>query len=148
MKSNWIVVEAEVNAVVEALNETSKSLTSIKKQSLGVIARYGVKYIRQKIRESIINRKASTKELQKSYAFRVKKDGSEANIYPKGFSGSKIFPKAYVNNYGYSGPTKRTQNWNFAPKGFVQDTEKNIESHNFETELQKLVDKTLKKYWG
>ena len=148
MKSNWNVVEAEVNAVVEALNETSKSLTSIKKQSLGVIARYGVKYIRQKIRESIINRKASTKELQKSYAFRVKKDGSEANILPRGIAGAEIFPKSWVNNYGYSGATKRSKNWNFAPKGFVQDTEKNIESHNFETELQKLVDKTLKKYWG
>lgn len=148
MKGNWIVVEAEVDAVVEALSGTSKSLTSMKKQTLGVIARYGVKYIRQKIRESILNKSGSTKELQKSYAFRVKKDGSEANIYPKGFSGSKIFPKAYVNNYGYSGPTKRTQNWNFAPKGFVQDTEKNIETHNFETELQKLVDKTLAKYWG
>ena len=79
MKGNWIVVEAEVDEVVKALSETSKSLTGIKKQSVGIIARYGVKFIRRRIRETLLDKKKSTRELQKSYSFRVKKDGSEAN---------------------------------------------------------------------
>lgn len=148
MKGNWIVVEAEVDEVVKALSETSKSLMSIKKQSVGIIARYGVKFIRKRIRETLLNKKQSTRELQKSYSFRVKKDGSEANIYPKGVSGSRIFPKAYVNNYGYEGATKRSKNWSFAPKAFVQDTENLLEKREFDTELQKMIDKTLAKYWS
>lgn len=148
MKGNWIVVEAEVDEVVKALSETSKSFTSIKKQSVGIIARYGVKFIRKRIRETLLNKKQSTRELQKSYSFRVKKDGSEANIYPKGVSGSRIFPKAYVNNYGYEGATKRSKNWRFAPKAFVQDTENLLEKREFDTELQKMIDKTLAKYWS
>lgn len=148
MKGNWIVVEAEVDEVVKALSETSKSLAGIKKQSVGIIARYGVKFIRKRIRETLLNKKQSTRELQKSYSFRVKKDGSEANIYPKGVSGSRIFPKAYVNNYGYEGATKRSKNWSFAPKAFVQDTENLLEKREFDTELQKMIDKTLAKYWS
>ena len=145
---NWIVVEAEVSAVQKALEGTSKSITSIQKQALGIIARKGVKDIRQRIRESIIHKDRSTKELQKAYAFRVKKDGSEANIYPKGTSGSKIFPKAYINNYGYSGATSRAKEWNVAPKAFVQQTENFLDSTSFDAELSKMIDKTLSKYWG
>ena len=147
-KSNWIVVEAEVAEVQRALEGTSKSLTSIQKQALGIIARQGVKTIRQRIRQSIENKSRSTDELQKAYAFRVRKDGSEANIYPKGMAGSKIFPKAYVQNYGYSGATARAKNWSVKPKGFIEHTENFLDSNSFEEELNKMVGKVLSKYWG
>ena len=147
-ESKWIVVEAEVAEVQQALEQTSKSFTSIQRQALGIIARSGVKTIRQAIRQSIENRVRSTGELQKSYAYRVKKDGSEANIYPRGLSGAKIFPKAYVQNYGYSGPTARAANWSIKPKGFVEKTENLLESGNFEADLHKMVDGVLSRYWG
>lgn len=146
--SNWIVVEAEVGEVQKALAGTSKSFTSIQKQALGILARNAVKSIGQKIRAGIKDRERSTGELQKAYAFRVKKDGSEANVYPKGASGSKIFPKAYVQNYGYSGATKRAKDWNVAPKAFVEYTENLLESNAFDSQLDKMVDKVLQKQWG
>lgn len=147
-KSNWITVEAEIESVQKALEGTSKSLTSIQKQALGIIARQGVKTIRLKIRQSIEHRERSTGELQKSYAFRVKKDGSEANIYPKAAGGSKVFPKAFVQNYGYSGATARAKSWTIKPKGFVEAAEKSIEAGNSDSELEKMVSKVLSKYWG
>ena len=146
-KSQWIVVDAEIEEVQRALAETSKSFTSIQKQALGIIARQGVKTVRMNIRKTIKNRSRSTGELQKAYSFRVKKDGSEANIYPKGTAGSKVFPKAYVQNYGYSGSTARAKEWNIMPKGFIESTEKSLDSNNFKPELDKMVDKVLAKYW-
>lgn len=146
-KSQWIVVDAEIEEVQRALAETSKSFTSIQKQALGIIARQGVKTVRTNIRKTIKNRSRSTGELQKAYSFRVKKDGSEANIYPKGIAGSKVFPKAYVQNYGYSGSTARAKEWNIMPKGFIESTENFLDSNNFKPELDKMVNKVLDKYW-
>lgn len=138
MSSNWIVVEAEVDDVVNALKGTSKKLTSIQKQALGIIAKKGVKAVKSRIKETIKHRKLSTGELQKSYGFRVKKDGSEANIFPKAKkSGSRIYPKAFMQNYGYE-----------KPKAFVQYAENVIKNHNYEEDLQKMIDKTLTKYWS
>ncbi len=146
-KSQWIVVDAEIEEVQRALAETLKSFTSIQKQALGIIARQGVKTVRMNIRKTIKNRSRSTGELQKAYSFRVKKDGSEANIYPKGTAGSKVFPKAYVQNYGYSGSTARAKEWTIMPKGFIESTENFLGSNNFKPELDKMVDKVLAKYW-
>ncbi len=147
-KSQWISVEAEIDEVQKALEGTSKSLTSIQKQALGIIARSGVKTIRREIKLSILDKSRSSGQLSSSYGFRVKKDGSEANIFPRGKGGSSVFPKAFVNNYGFSGPTVRAENWNFAPKGFVEKTENYLESNSFDGELQKMIDKSLAKYWG
>lgn len=146
-QSNWIVVEAEIEAVQNALASTSKSFSSIQKQSLGIIARNAVAKIRQEIKSGIKDKIHSTGELQKSYGFRVKKDGSEANIYPRGLSGSKIFPKAFIQNYGHSGPTSKADNWEVKPKGFIEKTENAIENNSFESDLQKMVDKIFSKYW-
>lgn len=147
-ESSWIVAEAEVSAVVEALKGTSRSLTSIQKQALGIIARKGVQEIRKDIKAKIKDRARSTGELAKAYGFRVKRDGSEANIYPRGASGSRIFPKAMVQNAGHEGPTARAGSWTVAPKAFVSHTENFLENRDFSEELSKMADKALKKYWG
>lgn len=147
-QSAWITAEAEVDAVVEALKGTSRSLTSIQKQALGIIARKGAQEIRKDIKSKIKDRTRSKGGLAKSYGFRVKRDGSEANIYPRGASGSDIFPKAMVQNAGHEGPTARARSWKVAPKAFVDHTENFLESKDFSAELSKMADKALKKYWG
>lgn len=147
-QSNRIVVEAQVDEVQKALSGTSKSMRSIQKQALGIMARKGVKLVRRHIRETIKDRGRSTGTLAKSYGFRVKRDGSQANIYPRGEAGAAIFPKAFVNNWGHSGATKRAEDWRVAPKGFVQRTEEELSSDSFDTELGAMVDKVLRKYWG
>lgn len=147
-ESSWIVVEAQVDEVQKALSGTSKSMGSIQKQALGIMARKGVKLMRKHIRETIRDRSRSTGTLAKSYGFRVKRDGSQANIYPRGTAGSSIFPKAFVNSWGHEGATKRAREWSFAPKGFVQRTEAELSQDSFDTELGAMVDKVLRKYWG
>lgn len=147
-QSNWIVVEAEIDEVEKALEGTSKSFTSIQKQALGILARNTVKNVRQLIRQGIKDKPRSTGELQKSYGFRVKKDGSEANVYPRGASGSKIFPKAFIQNYGHSGPTARASDWTIKPKGFIEWGENLLASRQYDEQLSKMVDKQLAKYWG
>lgn len=142
-QSNWIVVEAEIDAVQKALEKTSKSFTSIQKQALGIIARKGVQFIRRDIKSTILHPERSTGELQKAYGFRVRKDGSEANIYPKGESGSAIFPKAFINNYGIDKEKMKR-----SPKGFIERTENLLDENTFENDLQTMVNKTLDRYWG
>lgn len=137
MSSNFIVVEVEVGEVFEALRGTSKSLKSIQKQSLGIIARKGLKALKMRIKETIRHPERSTGELQRAYRYKVRKDGSEVNIFPKAKGGSRIFPKAFMQNYGYE-----------KPKAFVQYAENVIKNHDYENDLQKMVDKTLEKYWG
>lgn len=146
-KSNWIAVEAEIDEVEKALSGTSKSFTSIQKQALGILARNTVKNLRQVIRQGIKDKSRSTGELQKAYGFRVKKDGSEVNVYPRGES-SKVFPKAFIQNYGHSGPTARAKGWTIKPKGFIEQAETKLQSNAYESELSKMVDKQLVKYWG
>ncbi len=148
MADGWITVEAEVGEVVRALEGTSHSLTAIQRQALGIIARRGVRKIRGEIRAGILDRRRSTGELARSYGFRVRRDGSEANIYPRGAAGSGIFPKAFVNNYGYDGATARAGRWSVAPKNFVGRTEDFLRNTNFDGDLEKMVDRALEKYWG
>lgn len=146
--SGWITCEAEISEVKKALEGTSKSLTSIQKQALGILARNSVKKLRAFIRDGIKDRSRSTGELQKAYGFRVKKDGSEANVYPRGESGSKIFPKAFIQNWGHEGSTARAKSWRIKPKGFVGRAENLLASRAYDEELSKMIDKSLGKYWG
>lgn len=145
-ESQWIVVEAEVAEVQKALAGTNKSFTSIQKQALGILARNTVAKMKPFIASSLLHPEKSTGELQKAFGFRVKKDGSEANIYPMGKAGSKIFPKAMVQNYGYD---KSDTKWKIKkPKAFIQFGENLLASKAFDEQLSQMVDKNLKKYWG
>lgn len=147
-RGNWIVVEAQVDEVQKALAGTSKSMRSIQRQAVGIVARKGVRLVRKHIRQAIADRSRSKGALAKSYGFRVRKDGSQASIYPRGEAGSSVFPKAFVNNWGHTGPTKRAAEWKVAPKGFVQRTEEELSSDSFRAELGAMVDKVLRRYWG
>ena len=143
-----IVSEVDVSAVQDALSETSKSLKSIQRSTLRVVARATAKTVRAAIITSDLH--VRTGELRKAYTYKLKRDGTEANVYPRALtSGDRtIFPKAMTLSYGHNGPTKRFRNWRIAPRGFVQRGQQYAENGDYMDEVQKLIDKELEKYWS
>lgn len=142
-----INTEIDISQVEQALAGTSKSLKAIQKSVLRIAAKETAKRVKAAISTSDLHTR--TGELAKAYVYKVKKDGSAANVFPKGISGSNtIFPKAMTLSYGHDGPTKRAANWHVAPRGFVQTGLQYAESGAYMTEVQKMVDKELEKYWG
>lgn len=143
-----IVSTVDVSAVQEALSETSKSLKSIQRSTLRVVASATAKTVRAAIISSDLH--VRTGELRKAYTYKLKRDGTEANVYPRALtSGDRtIFPKAMTLSYGHQGPTKRFRNWRIAPRGFVQRGQQYAENGDYMDEVQKLIDKELEKYWS
>ena len=143
-----IVSTVDVSAVQEALSETSKSLKSIQRSTLRVVASATAKTVRAAIISSDLH--VRTGELRKAYTYKLKRDGSEANVYPRALtSGDRtIFPKAMTLSYGHQGPTKRARNWRIVPRGFVQRGQQYAENGDYMDEVQKLIDKELDKYWS
>ncbi len=143
-----IVSEVDVSAVQDALSQTSKSLKAIQRDTLRVVARATAKTVRAAIISSDLH--VRTGELRKAYTYKLKRDGSEANVYPRALtSGDRtIFPKAMTLSYGHQGPTKRARNWRIVPRGFVQRGQQYAENGDYMDEVQKLIDKELDKYWS
>ncbi len=143
-----IVSTVDVSAVQEALSETSKSLKSIQRSTLRVVASATAKTVRAAIISSDLH--VRTGELRKAYTYKLKRDGSEANVYPRALTNGDrtIFPKAMTLSYGHQGPTKRFRNWRIAPRGFVQRGQQYAENGDYMDEVQKLIDKELEKYWS
>lgn len=146
--SQILATEVDVSAVQDALSETSKSLKSIQRSTLRVVARATAKTVRAAIITSDLH--VRTGELRKAYTYKLKRDGTEANVYPRALtSGDRtIFPKAMTLSYGHNGPTKRFRNWRIAPRGFVQRGQQYAENGGYMDEVQKLIDKELEKYWS
>ena len=146
--SQILATEVDVSAVQDALSETSKSLKSIQRSTLRVVARATAKTVRAAIISSDLH--VRTGELRKAYTYKLKRDGTEANVYPRALtSGDRtIFPKAMTLSYGHQGPTKRFRNWRIAPRGFVQRGQQYAENGDYMDEVQKLIDKELDKYWS
>ena len=143
-----IVSEVDVSAVQDALSETSKSLKAIQRDTLRVVARATAKTVRAAIISSDLHDR--TGELRKAYTYKLKRDGSEANVYPRALTNGDrtIFPKAMTLSYGHQGPTKRARNWIIVPRGFVQRGQQYAENGDYMDEVQKLIDKELNKYWS
>lgn len=146
--SQILATEVDVSAVQDALSETSKSLKSIQRSTLRIVARATAKTVRAAIISSDLH--VRTGELRKAYTYKLKRDGTEANVYPRALtSGDRtIFPKAMTLSYGHNGPTKRFRNWRIAPRGFVQRGQQYAENGGYMDEVQKLIDKELEKYWS
>ena len=146
--SQILATEVDVSAVQDALSETSKSLKSIQRSTLRVVARATAKTVRAAIISSDLH--VRTGELRKAYTYKLKRDGTEANVYPRALtSGDRtIFPKAMTLSYGHQGPTKRFRNWRIVPRGFVQRGQQYAENGDYMDEVQKLIDKELGKYWS
>ena len=143
-----IVSEVDVSAVQDALSETSKSLKAIQRDTLRVVARATAKTVRAAIISSDLH--VRTGELRKAYTYKLKRDGSEANVYPRALTNGDrtIFPKAMTLSYGHQGPTKRARNWRIVPRGFVQRGQQYAENGDYMDGVQKLIDKELNKYWS
>lgn len=148
MTGQVIAAQIDVSAVQEALSSTTKSLKSIERSALRVVAKATAKQVRAAIVVSDLNTR--TGELRKAYVYKVKRDGTEANVFPKALSGKDrtIFPKAMTLSYGHEGPTKRCKNWRIAPRGFVQKGQQFAESGNYMSEIQTMIDSELAKYWS
>ena len=146
--SQILATEVDVSAVQDALSETSKSLKSIQRSTLRVVARATAKTVRAAIISSDLH--VRTGELRKAYTYKLKRDGTEANVYPRALtSGDRtILPKAMTLSYGHQGPTKRARNWRIVPRGFVQRGQQYAENGDYMDEVQKLIDKELEKYWS
>lgn len=146
--AQFLSIQTDISEVQDALAGTSKSLKSIQKSVLRIAAKGTANAVKAAIRTSDLNRR--TGELQKAYTYKVKKDGSEANVFPKALnSGDRtIFPKAMTLSYGHSGPTKRAKAWFIAPRNFVQAGDQYAESGKYMDEVQKYIDKELDKYWS
>ena len=146
--SQILATEVDVSAVQDALSETSKSLKSIQRSTLRVVARATAKTVRAAIISSDLH--VRTGELRKAYTYKLKRDGTEANVYPRALTNGDrtIFPKAMTLSYGHNGPTKRFRNWRIAPRGFVQRGQQYAENGDYMDEVQALIDKELEKYWS
>lgn len=139
-------IEADVLQVQEALSGTAKSMESIRKQAVGIIAKGAVTQIKAVISAKTEKR---TGELIKAYRYKVYRDGSQANVFPKALnSNSKIFPKAMSLSYGHSGKTKRASSWHLKALGFVQTGKAWVDSGAYMPALENMVSKELDKYWG
>ena len=132
-------VETDVQGAQKALEGTKKSLKSVQIGVLRIVAKGTVKAIKAGIRTSGIQRR--TGELLKCYGYKVKKNSSEVNIFPKAKGGSRIFPKVYVLNYGLPGTGHR-------PHSFIEKGEIYSESNAYQDEINNYIQKELAKYWG
>lgn len=141
-------IQTDISEVQDALSGTSKSLKSIQKATLRIAAKGTANAVKAAIRTSDLQRR--TGELQKAYTYKVKKNGEEANVFPKALIGKDrtIFPKAMTLSYGHQGPTKRAKSWFIAPRNFVQAGEQYAEKGQYMDDVQKYIDKELEKYWG
>ena len=143
-----VVTQINVSEVQEALAETNKSLKAIQRQTLRVVARATANTVKAAIVSSDLH--VRTGELRKAYTYKLKRDGSEANVYPRALTNGDrtIFSKAMTLSYGHEGPTKRARNWRIVPRGFVQRGQQYAENGDYMDEVQALIDKELEKYWS
>lgn len=139
MAKGFISAEMQVSAAAEALEGTAAGLPKIQRKVLQAAA----KGTRQKIVAGIRRTtKRRTGELLKAYRYKLRKDGSQVNIFPrKATKDSRIFPKAYTLNYGVPG-----KGWK--ARGFVEEGERYAESNEWMAQVDKAVQKELDSYWG
>lgn len=147
MAENGLALTVDTKPVEQALSGTTKSLPSIARQTVGIASRTAVKEIKAVIKSGTHRR---TGELLKAFRYKVRKNG-EASIYPKAMTdktGNKIFPKCSVQSYGHSGPTKRAKSFTIKAVKFIAAGEKWIADGRYMPEVEKMIDKTLAKYWS
>lgn len=145
-EKNFIDVSVDISYAQKALSGTSKSLVSIRNQVLGIIGKYGVKAVKNAIRTSGLKKR--TGELQKAYVRKLNRRKGEENLYPVSLGDRKktIFSKAQALSYGARNEKK--PKWKITGKGFVQKGWEAVEGDSYRAEIDQMIDKELKKYWG
>jgi len=143
MASDFINISVDVENAQKALSGTYKSLKSIQKSVLRVVAKSSLNAVKSALRSSDLDL-AHSGELKSAYRYKIKKDGSEANLFPVGKNGKNIFSKAQALSFGRGANTKHGS---LIGRGFVQAGQANAESDHSK-EIQALIEKELEKYWG
>lgn len=138
MTGELLEVKVTKEAVEKALAGTRLSMKSIRNKTMSVIGRGALKAVKSGIKETLQKR---TGALLKSYVYKK----GVVRIDPRIPNGSDTFRKVYTLNYGYSGAVARAHN---RPHSFVQRGEEYVKSGGYMGDVQKMVDKELKKYWG
>lgn len=157
----FISIRADIEDVQERLSQTSKSLKSIRRQTVGIAARTTVKQIKTVIRATT---KRHTGELLKTYGYKVKKDGTSAGIFPKTVSTNnhlilaKIASLSYGNDISINrrkwlqvngkGYFARPKTVHIDPRGFVQSGETFAGTGAYMAEVEKMIQKELDKLWN
>lgn len=159
-----IDIKIDTKGVEQALSETTKGVKSIQKQTVGIIAKGYVKEIKRQITATGLKKK--TGELYKAYRYKVK--GDTAKIFPKAQSSGKnanslIMAKVGTLNYGNSISVRKGRkflqisgNYFARPKkvsirgrDFLGRAEQvYIQGGRYNADVENMVAKQLKKYWG
>lgn len=143
MSSGFIEIKADISGAQEALSGTGKSLVSIRNRVLGIAGSYALKAVRKAVRTSGLKKR--TGELQKAYIRKLNKRKGEVNLYPVSLDKTRtIFSKAQALSYG--GKSKNTK-WRLSGRGFVQKGWQAAESGGYKTDIDKMIQKELAKYW-
>lgn len=145
-EKNFIDVSVDISYAQKALAGTSKSLVSIRNQVLGIIGKHALKAVKSAIRTSGLKKR--TGELQKAYIKKLNRKKGEENLYPVSLKDRKktIFSKTQALSYGARNAKK--PKWKIAGKGFVQKGWNAVESGSYRAEIDAMIQKELKKYWG
>ena len=156
----FISIRADVEDAQERLSETSKSLKSIRRQTVGIAARTTVRQIKSVIRSTT---KRQTGELLKTYGYKVKKDGTSASVYPKTAASNNHLILARIATLSFgndisinrrkwlqvngSGFYARPKSVHIDPRGFVQSGEIFAGKGAYMAEVEKMIQKELDKTW-
>lgn len=139
---NLLEIDVKTEEVQKALAGTRLSMKSIGRKTFSVIGRGVVKAINTAMKATLHKR---TGALFKAYKQYPTKSGCIVRVNKHIKNGADMFKKIYVLNYGYSGPVGRAHN---KPHSFIQAGEAYKDSGKWAGELDKMVDKELRKYWG
>ena len=167
MAKSFISVEADISEVEKALSGTKKSLKTIRRQTLGIMAKGTAKTIKSAIAQSM----PQAKTLKKAYSYKVKKDGSSASVYPRNVGEAKnknwVVGLSVVHNYGATVRAKERKGKNsgylvfqtkdgwrkmksvtLPARGFIEKGESYAQSASYTSDINAMIQKELAKYWG
>ncbi len=139
-----ISIEVDTREVQEALKGTSLAIDKIEKKAVGIVLKGTLKAVRSEYRKTL--RPANSIRYERTGAlyksFRISNKGSYGNVYPRAVSNGRNWAMglACILNYGAKNGIK--------PRGFIQKGEQYASSGAYSTEIDKMVDKELDKYWS
>lgn len=158
-------IQLDTKGVVQSLTQTGKGIKSIQKQTVGIIAKGYVKEIKRQITATGIKKR--TGELGKAYRYKVK--GDTATIYPASQANGKqakslIVAKTGSLNYGTTINVRKGRKFlqvnggkyfarpkrvSIRGRDFLGRAENlYINNERYTQDVEKMVEKQLKKYWG
>jgi len=159
-----IDLKIDTKGVEQALSQTAKGVKSIQKQTVGIIVKGYVKEIKRQITAAVL--KKITGELYRAYRYKVK--GDTATIYPKSQATGRtanalIVAKTGTLNYGNTISVRKARKFlQISGQYFARPKKVSIRGRDFlgraeqiyigggryTTDVETMVDKQLKKYWG